>query len=90
MTDEETEGLFEACDIRKKKGMKFNEFIVLLCLVYLLQKPSPDQTVSLKVFLIILYFLIIYLFCLYYLKICDLEYPYFLHLLILILNQLCC
>ncbi|XP_058114579.1 probable calcium-binding protein CML21 isoform X2 [Magnolia sinica] len=37
-TEEEINDLFEACDINEKAnlGMKFNEFIVLLCLVYLL------------------------------------------------------
>lgn len=36
-TEEEINDLFEACDINKDMGMKFNEFIVLLCLVYLLR-----------------------------------------------------
>ncbi|KAF5730429.1 calcium-binding protein CML21 [Tripterygium wilfordii] len=36
-TDEEINDLFEACDINEDMGMKFNEFIVLLCLVYLLK-----------------------------------------------------
>lgn len=36
-TDEEVNDLFEACDISDDRGMKFNEFIVLLCLVYLLK-----------------------------------------------------
>ncbi|ESR65996.1 hypothetical protein CICLE_v10009385mg [Citrus x clementina] len=39
-TEEEINDLFEACDINKDMGMKFNEFIVLLCLVYLL-KDDP-------------------------------------------------
>ncbi|KAI4374838.1 hypothetical protein MLD38_012785 [Melastoma candidum] len=37
LTDEELNDLFEACDINHDKGMEFNEFIVLICLVYLLQ-----------------------------------------------------
>ncbi|KAI4366222.1 hypothetical protein MLD38_022125 [Melastoma candidum] len=37
LTDEEINDLFEACDINHDKGMEFNEFIVLICLVYLLQ-----------------------------------------------------
>ncbi|KAJ9173903.1 hypothetical protein P3X46_016993 [Hevea brasiliensis] len=36
-TEEEINDLFEACDINGDMGMKFNEFIVLLCLVYLLK-----------------------------------------------------
>lgn len=46
-TDEETDDLFEACDINEEKGMKFNEFIVLLCLVYLLKDdPTALHAVS--------------------------------------------
>ncbi|XP_043688800.1 probable calcium-binding protein CML21 [Telopea speciosissima] len=37
-TEEEISDLFEACDINENMGMKFNEFIVLLCLVYLLKE----------------------------------------------------
>ncbi|KAF9604996.1 hypothetical protein IFM89_012952 [Coptis chinensis] len=36
--EEEIIDLFEACDINANMGMKFNEFIVLLCLVYLLKE----------------------------------------------------
>ncbi|VFQ58707.1 unnamed protein product [Cuscuta campestris] len=39
-SDEEIDDLFEACDINNDMGMEFHEFIVLLCLVYLL-KDSP-------------------------------------------------
>ncbi|XP_027346132.1 probable calcium-binding protein CML21 [Abrus precatorius] len=39
-TEEEINDLFEACDINEDMGMKFSEFIVLLCLVYLL-KDDP-------------------------------------------------
>ncbi|CAI9760349.1 unnamed protein product [Fraxinus pennsylvanica] len=42
-TDEEINDLFEACDINEDRGMNFNEFIVLLCLVYLLK---DDPTAS--------------------------------------------
>ncbi|KAK2647152.1 hypothetical protein Ddye_022347 [Dipteronia dyeriana] len=38
--EEEINDLFEACDINEDLGMKFNEFIVLLCLVYLF-KDDP-------------------------------------------------
>ncbi|XP_039057247.1 probable calcium-binding protein CML21 [Hibiscus syriacus] len=36
-TEEEINDLFKACDINQDMGIKFNEFIVLLCLVYLLK-----------------------------------------------------
>ncbi|KAK7262723.1 hypothetical protein RJT34_30303 [Clitoria ternatea] len=36
-TEEEINDLFEACDFNDDMGMKFSEFIVLLCLVYLLK-----------------------------------------------------
>jgi hypothetical protein len=39
-TEEELTDVFEACDINEDMGMKFNEFIVFLCLVYLLNKPA--------------------------------------------------
>ncbi|CAN4117848.1 unnamed protein product [Withania somnifera] len=40
-TDEEISDLFEACDINEGMGIEFSEFIVLLCLVYLL-KDDPS------------------------------------------------
>ncbi|KAL3325440.1 hypothetical protein AABB24_036594 [Solanum stoloniferum] len=40
-TDEEISDLFEACDINEDMGIEFSEFIVLLCLVYLL-KDDPS------------------------------------------------
>lgn len=36
-TEEEINDLFEACDINEDMGIKFNEFIVLICLVFLLK-----------------------------------------------------
>ncbi|KAI3466372.1 hypothetical protein Pfo_023035 [Paulownia fortunei] len=42
-TDEEINDLFEACDINEDMRMKFNEFIVLLCLVYLLKEDPTAQ-----------------------------------------------
>lgn len=39
-TDNEINDLFESCDLSGKKGMKFNEFIVILCLIYLLAGTS--------------------------------------------------
>lgn len=46
-TEEEINDLFDACDINDEMGMKFNEFIVLLCLVYLLKDdPTALRAVS--------------------------------------------
>lgn len=46
-TDEEIDGLFEECDINDDMRITFNEFIVLLCLVNLLQKdPVAENCVS--------------------------------------------
>ncbi|WVZ79430.1 hypothetical protein U9M48_027010 [Paspalum notatum var. saurae] len=45
-TEEEIYDLFEACDINEDMGMKFNEFIVFLCLVYLLNEPAVSEAVS--------------------------------------------
>lgn len=46
-TDEEISDLFEACDINEDMGIEFSEFIVLLCLVYLLKDdPSALHAVS--------------------------------------------
>ncbi|KAK3152416.1 hypothetical protein QOZ80_2BG0158590 [Eleusine coracana subsp. coracana] len=42
-TDEEIKDLFQACDIYEHMGMKFNEFIVFLCLVYLLNDPAVSE-----------------------------------------------
>jgi len=47
-TEEEINDLFEACDINEDMGMKFSEFIVLLCLIYLLKDdPAAVHAVSL-------------------------------------------
>ncbi|KAL2475937.1 putative calcium-binding protein CML21 [Abeliophyllum distichum] len=46
-TEEEIDDLFEACDINEDMGMNFNEFIVLLCLVYLLKDdPTAQHAIS--------------------------------------------
>lgn len=46
-TDEEISDLFEACDINEDMGIEFSEFIVLLCLVYLLKDdPTALHAVS--------------------------------------------
>lgn len=50
-SEEEISDLFEACDINEDMGMKFNEFIVLLCLVYLLKEDlTALQAVSYLIF----------------------------------------
>ena len=47
LTEEEINDLFEACDINDDMGMEFSEFIVLLCLVYLLKDdPAAAHAVS--------------------------------------------
>ncbi|KAF3652735.1 putative beta-1,4-xylosyltransferase IRX14-like [Capsicum annuum] len=46
-TDEEISNLFQSCDINEDMGIKFSEFIILLCLVYLLKgDPSALHAVS--------------------------------------------
>ncbi|KAG8365196.1 hypothetical protein BUALT_Bualt18G0079200 [Buddleja alternifolia] len=46
-SDEEINDLFEACDINEHMAIKFSEFIVLLCLVYLLKEgPTAQHTKS--------------------------------------------
>ncbi|MED6138938.1 hypothetical protein PIB30_079211 [Stylosanthes scabra] len=46
---EEFENLFRYCDIDGSKGIQFNEFIVLVCLIHLLQEhPSFDNSQSSK------------------------------------------
>ncbi|MFS7920177.1 putative EF-hand domain-containing protein [Helianthus anomalus] len=37
-TNEEINEIFKTCDLNDDMGISFNEFIVLLCLVYLLNK----------------------------------------------------
>lgn len=46
-TDEEIDDLFKACDINEDMRIKFNEFIVLLCHIYLLNEgPTSQHTKS--------------------------------------------
>ncbi|XP_051118371.1 probable calcium-binding protein CML22 [Andrographis paniculata] len=40
----EIDNLFDYCNVDGNKGMQFNEFIVLLCLVYLLMDSTPAET----------------------------------------------
>ncbi|KAD5508900.1 hypothetical protein E3N88_16603 [Mikania micrantha] len=42
-TQEEIKDLFESCDIDGSNGIQFNEFIVLLCLIYILAGPSSSS-----------------------------------------------
>ncbi|KAL4280229.1 hypothetical protein GQ457_03G022490 [Hibiscus cannabinus] len=42
-TEEEIGDLFKACDINEDMGIKFNEFVVLLCLVYLLKDNAAES-----------------------------------------------
>ncbi|XP_076954192.1 putative calcium-binding protein CML21 [Bidens hawaiensis] len=48
-TDEEINDLFEECDINKDMGIAFKEFIVLLCLVYLLKKDPVSAHSSARI-----------------------------------------
>ncbi|KAH7573046.1 hypothetical protein JRO89_XS03G0057400 [Xanthoceras sorbifolium] len=43
LEEEEIEELFHSCDIDGSEGIQFNEFIVLLCLIYLLMMPSSSS-----------------------------------------------
>ncbi|KAK9138250.1 hypothetical protein Sjap_008844 [Stephania japonica] len=44
LTEKEKEDIFQACDVDGIEGIQLNEFIVLLCLVYLLMEPSDYAT----------------------------------------------
>ncbi|KAL4561111.1 hypothetical protein LXL04_033273 [Taraxacum kok-saghyz] len=48
-TEQEIDDLFESCDLTGKKGMKFNEFVVVLCLVYLLVDTSSSHHTATKI-----------------------------------------
>jgi calcium-binding protein CML len=56
---EEISDLFEACDINEDMGMKFNEFIVFLCLVYLLNEPAASEAVSFILYMLTLSILLL-------------------------------
>lgn len=45
LPEEEMKDLFHYCDIDGSKGIQFNEFIVLLCLIYLLEEHSSSDNV---------------------------------------------
>lgn len=45
--EKEVDALYHYCDVDGKEGIQFNEFIVLLCMVYLLMDPaSSNQNVT--------------------------------------------
>ncbi|KAK4266529.1 hypothetical protein QN277_027431 [Acacia crassicarpa] len=44
LPEEEIKDLFHYCDIDRSKGIQFNEFIVLLCLIYLLEEHSSSDS----------------------------------------------
>jgi calcium-binding protein CML len=47
LTEQEIEDLFDSCDMNGREGIQFHEFIVLLCLMYLLVDPNTSpQTAS--------------------------------------------
>ncbi|KAL5702663.1 hypothetical protein ACHQM5_027850 [Ranunculus cassubicifolius] len=43
LMEKEIADLFRSCDVNGDEGIQFNEFIVLLCLIYLLVEPSPSS-----------------------------------------------
>ncbi|KAI9114974.1 hypothetical protein K1719_013987 [Acacia pycnantha] len=47
LPEEEIKDLFHYCDIDGSKGIQFNEFIGLLCLIYLLEEHSSSDNVEL-------------------------------------------
>ncbi|KDP39372.1 hypothetical protein JCGZ_01129 [Jatropha curcas] len=49
LKEQEIEDLFHSCDIDGSQGIQFNEFIVLLCLIYLLVEPSSSPHSTSKV-----------------------------------------
>ncbi|KAL2463305.1 putative calcium-binding protein CML22 [Forsythia ovata] len=46
--EEEIDDLFYYCDMNENEGIQFNEFIVLLCLIYLLKDCSTSSNTTLK------------------------------------------
>ncbi|KAJ0254703.1 calcium-binding protein CML22 [Hirschfeldia incana] len=44
LSEEEVNGLYGWCDVDGSKGIQLNEFIVLLCLIYLLAKPYSESS----------------------------------------------
>ncbi|XP_042483212.1 probable calcium-binding protein CML22 isoform X2 [Macadamia integrifolia] len=48
LTEKEMEDLLHSCDFDSIEGMQFNQFIVLLCLIYLLAEPSTSSHTTSK------------------------------------------
>ncbi|XP_042492405.1 probable calcium-binding protein CML22 [Macadamia integrifolia] len=48
LTEKEMEELFHSCDFDDSEGIQFNEFIVLLCLIYLLMEPLKSSHTTSK------------------------------------------
>ncbi|XP_057957916.1 probable calcium-binding protein CML22 isoform X2 [Malania oleifera] len=46
LTEKDIDDLFHSCDMDESEGIQFNEFIVLLCLIYLLVEPSSSHSTS--------------------------------------------
>ncbi|TKW24260.1 hypothetical protein SEVIR_3G041000v4 [Setaria viridis] len=46
MSDEEADDVHRYCDIDRRNGIQFQEFVVLLCLMYLLFGPDVTRRVS--------------------------------------------
>ncbi|KAF6163092.1 hypothetical protein GIB67_013791 [Kingdonia uniflora] len=44
LTEKEMEDLFQSCDVDGNEGIQYNEFIVLLCLIYLLMDHSATSS----------------------------------------------
>lgn len=40
LTEKEIDDLYHSCDVDGNEGIQFTEFVVLLCLIYLLGKPA--------------------------------------------------
>ncbi|KAJ8547087.1 hypothetical protein K7X08_010673 [Anisodus acutangulus] len=47
--EEEIDDLFHSCDVDEKEGIQFSEFIVLLCLIYLLMDSSSSSDNTSKI-----------------------------------------
>ncbi|KAM3249694.1 putative calcium-binding protein CML22 [Capsicum annuum] len=47
--EEEIDDLFDSCDLDEKEGIQFNEFIVLLCLLYLVMDSSSSSDNTSKI-----------------------------------------
>ncbi|KAI4338348.1 hypothetical protein L6164_016687 [Bauhinia variegata] len=48
LPEKEIEDIFHYCDIDESEGIQFNEFIVLLCVIYLLEQPPSTDNSSKK------------------------------------------